>query len=213
MNYIHKTMYINLDRCKERRKHIEHELENMGIKGERFSAIEREPGIIGTGLSHLAAIKRAKAEGWENVFVLEDDFKFTIDRQTLDIMLDSFFKINTSYDVILLNSTVTKSKPFTAHMSYAKDAYGASAYIVHKGFYDTLIANWENAIENLMDTQMYWLYGFDKSWTELQKKHNFLYFHDRIGQPKEMYRHIGKAVSDDDVFVGLSTLHFDRLFY
>jgi hypothetical protein len=47
MEYIHKVIYINLDRRKDRRNEIEEELQRIDIKAERFSAIERHPGIVG----------------------------------------------------------------------------------------------------------------------------------------------------------------------
>ena len=198
-------MYINLDHCRERRVYIEHELETMGITAERFVAIDREPGIVGTGLSHLEIIKQAKAKGWKNVMIFEDDFKFVVDKLTFESNLRSFFESNTPYDVILFNAHILKSEPLNDVVSYAKEAHGSSAYIVHERFYDELINTLDEANYQLVETQIYWLYARDKSWKSLQKTHVFLYFNAPIGAIKEYYRNVGQAYADNPEVLDISS--------
>lgn len=181
MEFIHKVVYINLDRRTDRRGEIENEFRRMEIEAERFPAIDRKPGIIGCGASHLAVLKRARDEGWPNVLILEDDFNFIVDASTLDHNLRTFFTSNTPYDVLMLSYSVNESEPLNETVSYARDVQTASGYVVNQSFYNTLINTWEWALDNLITTGQHWLYANDQSWKSLQKKHSFLYFNQRIG--------------------------------
>lgn len=86
--------YINLAHRKDRREHMEKELERVGIKAERFEAIStkgpewnKEPyltmfnrtrGAIGCYLSMLSVMKIA-LEQKKHAFILEDDVHFCQD--------------------------------------------------------------------------------------------------------------------------------------
>ena len=92
MNNIGKIYYINLDRRTDRREQMETELTRMGLTGERYSAIEANPSIIGCCQSHLNVLKKAKDEGLANVLILEDDFIFIVDKNELEYQMNSFFR-------------------------------------------------------------------------------------------------------------------------
>ena len=72
--HIDGVFFINLDRRVDRLAEISEELSLMGIEGERFSAVDRSPGILGCGLSHLSVLKLARERGYRNVLIFEDDF-------------------------------------------------------------------------------------------------------------------------------------------
>ena len=68
---IDKIYYINLNKRTDRREQIEKELNEFGLNYERFEAIETHGfGIHGCGLSHLAVLKLAKENIYENVLIL-----------------------------------------------------------------------------------------------------------------------------------------------
>jgi GR25 family glycosyltransferase involved in LPS biosynthesis len=69
-----KIFYINLDKRKDRRKHMENILK--GYDYERVSAIEDEDGYIGCAKSHILCLKMAKQRNLDKVIILEDDFMF-----------------------------------------------------------------------------------------------------------------------------------------
>ena len=49
-SFIEGCFYINLDRRPDRRAEVEEEFKKMELVVERFSAIDRKPGIVGCGL-------------------------------------------------------------------------------------------------------------------------------------------------------------------
>jgi GR25 family glycosyltransferase involved in LPS biosynthesis len=161
----------------------------MDIKAERFSAIDRKPGIIGCTASHLAVIKRAKEEGWPNVLIFEDDFMFLVDKHTFENNLRNFFSSNIYYDVLLLGYNLKgTSEQINEFISRGHDIQAPSGYIVKNTFYDKLINTWESALENLIATNMHWLYANDQSWKILQTANKFLYFNTRIGKQRGSWR-------------------------
>ena len=196
MEFIHKVIYINLDRRTDRRAEIEEELRRMDIRGERFSAIEHTPGIVGCGASHLAILKRARVEGWPNVLILEDDFMFLVDKDTLENNLQTFFKSNTPYDVLMVGYNISNSEPFNETVSYARSVQTTSGYIVHQSFYDILIDHWEEALNNLILTGMHWIYALDQSWKTLQTSHTFFYFNTRIGKQRGSWSDLANCYID-----------------
>ena len=196
MEFIDKVIYINLDRREDRRNNIEEELRRMDITAERFVAIDRSPGIVGCGASHLAVLKRAKIEGWPNVLIFEDDFMFIVDKPIFEQNLRSFFSSNTPYDVLLLGYNIKGSEQFNDTVSYARNVQTTSGYIVNQLFYDILIKNWEEALDKLISSGKHWLYALDQSWKTLQDKHTFFYFNTRIGKQRPSWSDIGNSYAD-----------------
>jgi GR25 family glycosyltransferase involved in LPS biosynthesis len=73
---IQHIVYINLDERTDRRVHVEKQLVRAFPleRIQRFSAIRAAKGAIGCSRSHIAVLELAKANGWPNVLVVEDDF-------------------------------------------------------------------------------------------------------------------------------------------
>jgi hypothetical protein len=183
MNNITKTIYINLDHRTDRRAEMEAELAKIGLAAERFPAIERKPGALGCGLSHLAVLRRAKEEGWENVLILEDDFTFLVDRATFEQELKAVFDPKIPYDVIMLSygSTIVKPYDRVPTLSRVMRAQTASGYIVHNRFYDALIHTWDNATKKLEETGIEDIWAIDQAWKPLQPTAEWFCFNRRIG--------------------------------
>ncbi len=185
MEFIHKVIYINLDKREDRRAEIEGELRSMDITAERFPGIERKPGIVGCTASHLAVIKRAKEEGWPNVLVFEDDFMFLVNKLKFYNNVREFFQSNMVYDVLMLGYNITgKSENLNEIVSRGYNIQAPSGYIVHHRFYDKLINTWESALQHLIITGHHWHYANDQSWKSLQIDNTFLYFNIRIGKQR-----------------------------
>tara|TARA_A100001015_G_C14890431_1_gene672182 strand:- start:106 stop:843 length:738 start_codon:yes stop_codon:yes gene_type:complete len=95
-----KVYFINLDRSKDRRKHIESNLRKLGVDAERVSAIDGKtltkeyisevydeqkclkkhrkkliPNEIGCALSHLKIYKKIVKNNLDGAIILEDDVK------------------------------------------------------------------------------------------------------------------------------------------
>ena len=76
MELFQHTLYINLDERPDRRNHVENELRNLGITGERFPAKKTTDGAVGCSLSHIECLQIAKRNNYPQVFICEDDIQF-----------------------------------------------------------------------------------------------------------------------------------------
>jgi len=192
MNHIHKIVYINLDHRADRRAEVEGELSRMGLSGERFPGIYRRPGLVGCGLSHIGVLEKAKAAGWENVLILEDDFYFTVDKETFTRELDAFFALQIPYDVVMFSYAYDVSAPFNNIVDKAVNVQTASGYLVHRSFYDTLLHNLKEGNAQLISTGEHWHYANDQYWKRLQPISNWYCFKTRLGMQRASYSDISE---------------------
>jgi len=160
------VFYINLDHRTDRRAEIEKELADMDLKFERFPAIRTQYGLVGCGLSHLAVLKEAKARGYPNVLIFEDDFQFLVTKEQFHTSLQK--ALTKEYDVIMLGYNTDETPEVVDGRMRLTNVQSASGYIVHSRMYDTLLAVQEEAVKRLDETKMHWLYANDKSWKVLQ---------------------------------------------
>lgn len=187
---IPKVVYINLAKRVDRRRQIEDELAKMELKAERFEAILAIPGSVGCSLSHIAVLKRAIAENWESVLILEDDFMFTANQRELEQKLQHFKSTVKSYDVLLLSCYLKQSAPYDNLLLRVKEAQTTSGYLVHKRFFKTLLANFEEGVEQLAKGATYTKYALDEYWKSLQKTHEWYCFQNRIGVQRQGFSDI-----------------------
>lgn len=183
---ISKIFYINLEKRTDRRQEIESELNNFGLDYERFNAFHiPDFGSLGCGLSHLEVLKIAKERNYENVLILEDDFKFLVTKEEFEEELTKFFDLKLDYDVCMISYNVLESDeteyPF---LRKVLDAQTTSGYIVNKKYFDKLIELDAYAAEELRKTKMHWIYAVDQIWKRYQKTDNWYYFSKRIGKQR-----------------------------
>lgn len=196
---INRIFYINLEHRKDRKEQIEHELEIMSLNqnSERFEAINKKPGIVGCGYSHLAVLKLAKERNYENVLILEDDFHFLVTKEELEFELSRFFESVKEFDVCMLAYNVNEWQntefPF---LKKALNVQTASAYIVHKRFYDSLIQLYEEAIPTLEKTGIHWVYANDQIWKQLQPANAWYCFSQRLGRQRPSYSDNSESFQD-----------------
>jgi glycosyl transferase family 25 len=184
MDKISKIIYINLERRQDRREQIEQELSAIGLIGERFNAINHTSGIVGCGLSHLAVLKQAEENQWENLLILEDDFQFLVPKETLNQQVQAFWDLNIPWDVIMLSYNMNSSLPYNDLIGRVTDAQTASGYLVNRHFYPTLINTLNPAIPLLESTGNHWEYANDQCWKQLQPISQWFYFMTRLGKQR-----------------------------
>jgi len=184
MDKISKIIYINLERRQDRREQIEQELSAIGLIGERFNAINHTSGIVGCGLSHLAVLKQAEENQWENLLILEDDFQFLVPKETLNQQLQAFWDLNIPWDVIMLSYNLSASTPYNDLIGRVTDAQTASGYLVNRHFYPKLINMLTQAIPLLESTGNHWEYANDQCWKQLQPISQWFYFMTRLGKQR-----------------------------
>jgi GR25 family glycosyltransferase involved in LPS biosynthesis len=178
------AFYINLDARLDRRHQIESELALIGISGERFPAFKTSPGIIGCGQSHSGVIKEAKARGYKNVLVFEDDFAFRVSKEDFWDLLKKALEEVPDYHVIMLGYAIINSERFSETLMKVLAAQAGSAYLVNETFYDTLISTWDEGTEKLIKTGQHWNYACDQYWKKVQPQSNWYAFTTRIGRQR-----------------------------
>ena len=170
---IKNAYYINLEKRTDRKAHVENELEKIGIKAERFNAIQlpNGNGALGCSMSHLKCIETAKKNNWAHVLVVEDDITF-LDSELFTKQLNKFLKYNKTWDVILLAGN--NHKPYIQYGDYCVKVFRcqtATGYIVKNSYYDKLIQNYKEGINNLIkEPTKANQHAIDKHWFRLQEK-------------------------------------------
>jgi hypothetical protein len=187
--YIMHSFFINLDRRVDRRLQFETEASRMGIEVERFPAIGHKVPALGCTMSHLAVLKLARARGYEHVCIFEDDFQFIVSNEEYRAVIAA---IPNDFDVVMLGWYINESLPYNIVFGKAVSATTASAYIVNRKFYDTIISTLETAASlfeaNLHDiSRSISLYINDQYWIRIQPSANWLYSLKRIGRQRPGY--------------------------
>jgi hypothetical protein len=177
------AVYINLDRRTDRRAHMEQELNRLGLVAERLPGTPHSFGILGCGLSHLAALRLARDSGWPCVLILEDDFQAEVEPAAFWGALKEFgLRHGDDFDVVMLAHHVTASEPCDDLVVRVKEAQTASAYLVNARAYDPLIELLEEAMRMLEKTGEHWNWANDQVWKRLQPQMRWYAFKPRLGK-------------------------------
>lgn len=186
--------YINLDRRQDRRIQLEGELSKLGIEGERFAAIAREPGGLGCTQSHIAVLKLARERKYPSVLILEDDFESLVSKDVWD---ETIANIPETYDVILVAYNLQIGIPFNDRFGKVIESQSTPGYIIHSSYYDTLIARWEEGLALYEQyPEHHWLYILDQYWKPLQPVGNWYYTRMCLGRQRAGYSDLSKTFVD-----------------
>jgi len=156
--YFDKVVMINLDSAKDRLALATKNCEKVGIEFERIKAtpgkskyvtMNKEPydgwnrNASALAYTTVKIIKRAKKEGWKNVFILEDDVDF-IHNNFEGILKTAMSKLPENWDFFHLNSTHQyTSKWVGSCLHRLGGAWCCQAYAVNHTIYDRYIAELE----------------------------------------------------------------------
>lgn len=186
-NNIDKIIYINLNHRQDKKDRIEAHLHEYNLPFERFEAIHY-PNFpcYGCGCSHLQVLKLAKQQQYKNVLILEDDFAFNVDKNTLESQLQEFFNyIKTNqitWDVCKLSYNLQHFQHIdNCVVNKTLCSQAASGYLVNSSYYDKLIDLYEKALPLLLETSQHWIYANDIVWKQLQLSDNWFHFKTRLG--------------------------------
>ena len=192
--------YINLNSRLDRKLHVEHQLDLVGIRNNvrRFNAIHNINGRIGCSLSHLKCIQMAKEQNMEFVLILEDDVSFLLPDDFVENVNKFLSNLKNKWDVLLLAGN--NLPPFTTNdevsirVSHCQTTTG---YIVRQHYYDTLIANIKEGVAKLMKTpEHHYYFAIDKYWIHLQKQHRWMLLVPLIVVQRPDYSDIEKRHTD-----------------
>ena len=191
LKYIDHVFYINLNRRPDRRKEMEDQLKKYNIDAERFEAIDRpEPtkGIVGCTMSHMETLKLAKLRNYQTVLILEDDFEFQVSPTQLRKQIYEIFENNVRFDVCMLGYKLEeKGESKYPFLIRSFRTQSASAYIITRDFYQTVIDLFEWAIPLLDETGEHWTYANDQIWNYLQPNSNWYCLTPRVGKQRDGY--------------------------
>lgn len=175
-------LYINLAKRADRRRNIEAECERMGLRGERVAGLDTAPyGYIGCAYAHCVALRTAKERGWPSVLILEDDFKFVVDKEQLAGLFSELKARGHTFDVLLLGTNLRHTDRVDDLVGHTEHSFTAAAYVVTAAYYDKLLARFEEALAQLATTRNPQTYAIDVMWRRLQGRDRWLHFHERVG--------------------------------
>ena len=207
MDTIGKIVYINLEKRADRRAEIEGELKRMGLKGERFAAVEYIPGSVGCSLSHAAVVRAAAEEGVSSLLVLEDDFYWTVQsRAELDQRLRALLAAVPDYDVIMFDYCVDKDLgPVAEGVGRVGETTTTSGYLVAGHYLDRLATNFEEGARLfLQQPYSHWIFSVDVYWKRLQTD-KWYYPAPRFGTQRDGFSDIGNNYKPN----GYATQHLN----
>jgi glycosyl transferase family 25 len=168
------VIYINLDSRPDRKDHVVNELLKIGVnEPERFKAIKLDNGALGCSMSHLKCLELAKQKDYDYVLICEDDIEF-LNPELFLTQLNKFLDSNINWDVVLIaGNNMLPYKPINDACIQIYNCQTTTGYIVKKHYYDKLIQNYKEGIQNLIKNSGSNEYKIDKHWFKLQRIDNW----------------------------------------
>lgn len=198
-----KIYYLNLDHRTDRREHFEMQVipyfqgTPLESRIERFPAVKHSNGALGCSISHLEMVKKAKAEGYRYVMILEDDFEFLVSKEVfLEHLSKLFTEPQLDFKVVMLAYNALHTEPYNEFLDKTTNSQTTAGYILNGAYYDELIKQWEYGVTMFKTTGEHWHYTCDQSWKGLQKEKWFI-FKTRIGKQMPGYSDCGNQICDN----------------
>jgi len=200
-SHIDGIIYINLDNRLDRKKHIESELDKMGVpldKITRLSATKHDLGYIGCSHSHMKACQLALDNGWKNVLIFEDDFEFTVTRPIVHKLLNAFFNYVDEWDGVVLSSSKIKTGKciYSDFLRKNLGSLTASSYLINRKMMSALRDSHRLSYMNLMYGKPKNKFSCDLLWQEVQRDNKWYIFVPKLGKQMVSYSDIEKTIVD-----------------
>ena len=167
---------INLARRPERLADFTREMERLRIfKYSRFEAISEKDGILGCNKSHAACLADMIERGDRCVMICEDDARFLVSRDELDVLVEAFLNDERAEVACLAYHHLHPPKPYNRlFLRAADDTRTTACYLVKSSVAQELLHLVEEGIEGLSAGGDRMLYGVDIIWASLQRSRVFL---------------------------------------
>ena len=188
---VEHILYINLEHRVDRKLHVENQLKQIGLVGERFNAIKLKNGRVGCTMSHIKCLETAIKNNWSHVFICEDDILF-LKPEMFKENLNKFLN-NTSikWDVMIVaGNNIPPYKKINNYCVKINNCQTTTGYIVKHRFIEELVKYYQTGVEGLMRNQDTNKYALDQCWKPLQEKSNFIYFNKIYAGQLEGYSDI-----------------------
>ena len=166
---IKNAFYINLEHRTDRKEHVEKELENIGLKVQRFNAIKMKNGAIGCSMSHLKILEDAKKNKLDHVLIVEDDITF-LDPELFKNQINKFLKLHDNWDVILLaGNNMPPYETIDDTCIKVSRCQTTTGYLVNGHYINVLASNIKMGLTNLLNKPDEKVkYAIDRFWFILQ---------------------------------------------
>ena len=194
---IEHAFYINLLERTDRKKHVEEQLNTVGILAQRFHAIKMNNGRIGCSMSHLKCLETAYNNKWDHVLICEDDITF-LQPDLFIKQINMFLAKYDNWDVILLSGNVVP--PFTQIDEcciQVQKCQTTTGYLVNGHYLKTLIDNIKIGLTYLIkNPSRHLFFSIDKYWFNLQKTDKWFLITPLTVIQKIGYSDIEKRITD-----------------
>jgi len=195
---ITNAFYINLESRTDRKEYVEEQLKLIGMNHvTRFNAIKLENGAAGCSMSHLKCIETAKKNHWDHVLIVEDDITF-LNPMLFINNLNKFLERHDDWDVVLIGGNVLPPyKKVDFSCVQVIHCQTTTGYLVKSHYYDTLIKNYKEGIQNLLkEPENRKHYAIDQFWFSLQEKDKWFLIIPLTITQKEDYSDIEKKTTN-----------------
>ena len=204
MNHIDAILYINLAHRIDRNEHILNEIHKLckdDSKIHRIDAIQKDPGILGCGYSHIKTLQYALDHPeWNTVLILEDDFTFKSD-SSVEILtnIEMLFNYCNDFNILFLSHNHNKIKYKDTHLPFLKKvnySQTASSYIIKRDYIQTLLNNMSNGVNDMITNGIQHYNCIDVYWTRLMPLGKWYTIYPAIGYQYENYSDIEKKYTN-----------------
>ena len=184
--------YINLKIRKDRNETCIETLKSLGISSPtRFNAIIHQVGYIGCVKSHIRCIELAKERKYPFVCIFEDDIVIrNIDK--CKEMINKY--IDYDYDVLYLGCNIKNNDYdfITDELIHVKKAECNHAYIIKSHYYDEILENYRESMNNKLNNREDDRYNMDIYSNTLQMKDKWYSLYPIFISQKNDYSNIAK---------------------
>lgn len=170
---ISNVFYINLEERLDRKKHVEEQLNKLGWNYTRFNAIKNKSGRVGCSMSHLKLLLDAKKNNLPYIVIVEDDIHFT-NIEMFKKQVETFLNSKINYDVYLLAGNLRPPvKQVKSDLLKIYKSFTTTGYIVKNHYFDKMINNIKEGINNLIRNPQNGYNAIDVYWMRLQQTGNW----------------------------------------
>lgn len=200
-----KIYYINLDKRKDRKEHIEknvkepllqyfsNELWQRVPATDRTNETTRSRRGAGCSLSHLAVWKDAQENNYDSFLVIEDDFKLNIPPEVFWQYVEELYKDFSNFTIcnIAYNNLRKLNKIKNTNFYKSWNIQTTCGYIAKTNFVKKMQPAIENSITQLDLNSSYDVWAIDQVWKKFQNDPNWILM-ERAGIQVDNYSDIEK---------------------
>ena len=187
---------INLKARTERFSSFMDQMDRLGIENvRRFEGISETIGAIGCTRSHAALVREMIDGAWPCMMVCEDDVRFRVSREKLDVLVDAFLN-DESAEVACLEFNAQKTRRYSSLFLRATESQNAGCYLIKAAIAPALLEAFEEGVSAMSDGGDPLLYNVDIVWKPLQKSRVFLVPIERIAYQEPGYSDIERRFVD-----------------